>query len=108
MIIRRSEDSIYKRAKLGFPLSMRELALASGHCYAVVKRWKRDGLPLLDKRITLQDALAWRRKIQKEQAAIVPDVYRAPQPEYTSPISQHPLLTAFNKLDPKPIKKVRG
>ena len=45
----------------GFPLSLRELAVATGYSYTSVRGWKGMGLPILSGRVSWEDFLAWKR-----------------------------------------------
>ena len=63
-----------------------ELAVASGYGYSTVRQWHANGMPLIDGKITLREALAWRKQYEK-----------AKRSESQSPIPtvlHHPLLAA--------------
>jgi hypothetical protein len=85
MKTRYSPAEVIVRAKQGLSLNLRELAIASGYGYSMVRKWYKAGLPLMDGRITLRDAMAWR----KAQAAGQPGS-QSPFPN----LSHHPLLTS--------------
>lgn len=55
-------EEALNKARADMTLSLRELALALGYSYLTILKWKKDGLPLIDSRITKGEALAWRRK----------------------------------------------
>ena len=81
-----SNDEIFKRAERGMALNMQELAVASGYGYSTVRQWHANGMPLIDGKITLREALAWRKQYEKTKRS-----------ESQSPIptvSHHPLLAA--------------
>jgi hypothetical protein len=82
MRIALSFDEVIRRAHLGLALNLGQLATASGYGYSTVQKWHKMGMPLLDGRITLQDAIAWR----KACAAV-----GSPRPDDT--ILHHPLLS---------------
>jgi hypothetical protein len=67
-----TKDTVVQMSKNGMALRLKELALATGYSYSTVLKWKRDGLPLVDGRITASDALAWRKEFvaaDRERAA---------------------------------------
>jgi hypothetical protein len=90
MMIHRSDAEIFQRAKNDLPLSLRELSVASGHCYSIVKRWRKNGLPMLDGRITLKEALEWRRS--QEPVKSQPETRPQVEIEPPASIAGHPLL----------------
>lgn len=74
-----------QKAQAGMALNLRELARALGYSYSVILQWKRDGLPLMDGRVTKNEALAW-RKIHLGQKTYsieprTPAVFQPPSPE---------------------------
>jgi hypothetical protein len=78
-------ESALQKAQAGMALNLRELARALGYSYSVILQWKRDGLPLMDGRVTKNEALAW-RKIHLGQATYsleprTPAVFQPPPPE---------------------------
>jgi len=56
-----SPEEIHRRAKLGAFLNLKQFSIVTGFCYSTVHKWRREGLPLIDGKITLADALAWLR-----------------------------------------------
>lgn len=50
------------KVETGFPLTLKELAIASGYSYEIVRRWKGRGLPILDGKITFADFLTWKNR----------------------------------------------
>ena len=42
-------------------LTLGQLATATGYGYSTIQKWHKMGLPLLDGRITLNDAMTWRK-----------------------------------------------
>jgi hypothetical protein len=66
------KDAVLKKAKDGLALKLWELAIASGYSYNQIRIWKRQGLPLLDGKITLADAIKWRKELaaKKESEAV--------------------------------------
>ena len=77
-----------EKAKAGMFLNLRELSEATGFCYSIIKKWHAQGMPLIDGKITLSDAVSW-RKSQPSKAA--------PRVEVQSPsttVLNHPLLAA--------------
>lgn len=81
-----SDDEVLARAKQGMALNMWELHIATGRGYSTIREWHENGMPLLDGRITLKEALAWRREYEKskqlESQSLIPTVLH------------HPLLTS--------------
>jgi hypothetical protein len=54
-----THDEIHRLAALGAFLNLKQLSIVTGFCYSTVHKWRREGLPLIDGKITLADALAW-------------------------------------------------
>jgi len=81
-----SDEEVLARAKQGMALNMWELHIATGRGYSTIREWHENGMPLLDGRITLKEALAWRKEYEKtkpvESSASV------------SGCEHHPLLAA--------------
>ena len=53
--------AIHLRANAGEALYLWELAVVLGYSYAVLLKWKRDGLPLVDRKLPKSEAWAWRK-----------------------------------------------
>ena len=58
---RRSHDEILQRAKDGLALNPGELAVALGYSPRVISQWLADGLPLVDGKLPMKEAWAWRK-----------------------------------------------
>jgi hypothetical protein len=86
MRVKLSKQEIVRRAKQGLALNLRQLAVATGYCYSIVRQWKKDGLPLKYGKITLADACAWLKKFAK--------IKQQESPASASGCEHHPLLTA--------------
>ena len=86
MRVKLSKQEIVRRAKQGLAINLRQLAVATGYCYSIVRQWKKDGLPLKYGKITLADAYAWLKKFAK--------VKLQESPTSESGCEHHPLLTA--------------
>ncbi len=67
-----SSAEIHKRAKLGLALNLRELAVALGYSARTLQQWKADGLPLVDGKLPVKEAWAWRKKFLREQPQASP------------------------------------
>jgi hypothetical protein len=81
-----SEDEVIARAKLGMALNLHELAIATGYGYSTIRTWHENGMPLLDGRITLKEALAWRKQYeQTKQLGLQSQI---------PTVLHHPLLTS--------------
>jgi hypothetical protein len=81
MRVRRTEAEIFESAKRGAALLLKELGVASGYGYSTVRKWKAMGMPLIDGRITMRDALAWRKSLMPSEL-----------PVDFATVSHHPLL----------------
>ena len=86
MRVKLSKQEIVRRAEQGLALNLRQLAVATGYCYSIVRQWKKDGLPLKYGKITLADAYAWLKRFAK--------VKPPESPASESGCEHHPLLTA--------------
>ena len=81
-----SDDEVRARAKQGMALNLQELATATGYGYSTIRAWHENGMPLLDGRITMKEALAWRK--QYERTKQLESQSRIPT------VLHHPLLAA--------------
>jgi hypothetical protein len=81
-----SDDEVRARAKQGMALNLQELAIATGYGYSTVRTWHDNGMPLLDGRITMKEALVWRK--QYERTKPLGSLSRIPT------ASHHPLLAS--------------
>lgn len=52
---------LHERADLGEALFLWELAVVTGYSYEKISEWRRDGLPLVDGKITKTEAVEWRK-----------------------------------------------
>ncbi len=80
---RYSNEEIIRRARQGLALNLRELAIAMGYGYSTVQKWHKHGLPLVDGRISLEEAKVWLVAYGEAQRATKPRI----------DVSHHPLLT---------------
>ncbi len=71
-------DAAKRMANDGYALTLKQLALAVGYSYDVVRFFaKQDGFPLLRSKVTLEDYRQWRkRKLGLESS---PDIAARPQ-----------------------------
>ena len=83
--VRLSDEVIREHAGLGMALNMTELSIVTGWGESTIRKWKQEGLPLIDGRITKEDAIAWRRAYLAKRE-------ESPRENYT--VSHHPLLSA--------------
>jgi len=81
-----SKQEIISRAKQGLALNLHELAIATGYGYSTIRAWHENGMPLLDGRITMREALAWRKQFERTKQLGL----QSPIPT----VSHHPLLTS--------------
>jgi hypothetical protein len=79
-------DEVIKRAKQGMALNLQELAIATGYGYSTVRTWHDNGMPLLDGRITMKDALVWRKRYERTKPL-------GSQSQIPT-VSHHPLLAS--------------
>jgi len=70
-------------------LNLRELSEATGFCYSIIKQWRSQGMPLIDGKIMLPDAVAWRKSQPAEASR---SRVEAQSPSTT--VLNHPLLAA--------------
>ncbi len=82
-----SFDEIMHRAKLGMALNLGQLATATGYGYSTIQKWHKMGMPLIDGRITLQDAWAWRK------AHAAANIEPSPLKQHQD-VMRHPLLAS--------------
>jgi MoxR-like ATPase len=64
--------------------------------YSIIKRWRSQGMPLIDGKITLHDAVTW-RKSQPSEAATSRVEVQLP----STTVLNHPLLAAGRSCGPK-------
>jgi hypothetical protein len=83
---KRSEEEVMRRAREGMALNLRELATATGYGYSTIRLWHENGMPLLDGRTTMREALAWRKQYERTKQL----VSRSQIPT----VLHHPLLTS--------------
>lgn len=81
-----SDDEVRARAKQGMALNLQELAIATGYGYSTIRGWHENGMPLLDGRITMREALAWRKQYERTRQLGL----RSQIPT----VSHHPLLAS--------------
>jgi len=81
--------SALEKAKAGMFLNLRELSEATGFCYSIIKQWRSQGMPLIDGKIMLSDAVAWRKS---QPAEVVKSRVEVQSPSTT--VLNHPLLAA--------------
>jgi hypothetical protein len=84
--VKLSAEEVMVRAKRGMALNLQELAIASGYGYSTVRQWHANGMLLIDGKITLREALAWRRQYEKAR--------RSESQSPTPTVLRHPLLAA--------------
>jgi hypothetical protein len=87
-----SDEEIHCRAKLGLALNLKHLAVATGYGYSTVRSWRDMGMPLLDGKITVKDALSWRKEHEATQRESRP---------LTRTVLHHPLLAAGRCDEPR-------
>ncbi len=56
-------EKIFYKAQLGAALNLRELAVALGYSYPIMRKWRRDGMPMMDGKITRAEAWTWRKTL---------------------------------------------
>jgi hypothetical protein len=86
MRLKFTDEKIRLRANLGLALNRRELAIATGYGYSTVRAWCEKGMPLIDGRITMRDAMAWRKRHEKAM--------RLESQSQIPTVLHHPLLTS--------------
>ena len=81
-----SDDEVRARAKHGMALNLQELAIATGYGYSTIRGWHENGMPLLDGRITMREALAWRKQYERTR--------QLGSQSQIPTVSHHPLLAS--------------
>ena len=81
-----SDEEVRARAKQGMALNLQELATATGYGYSTIRIWHENGMPLLDGRITMKEALAWRKQYERTK--------QSGSQSQTRTVLHHPLLTS--------------
>ena len=81
-----TDEEVLARAKQGMALNLQELATATGYGYSTIRTWHENGMPLLDGRITMKEALAWRKQYER--------IKQSESQSRTRTVAHHPLLTS--------------
>ena len=87
-----SDEEIHRRAKLGVALNLKHLSVATGYSYSTVRSWRDMGMPLLDGKITVKDALDWRKAHEAIRQGSRP---------LMNTVLHHPLLAAGRCDEPR-------
>lgn len=55
-------EDVLEKVRLGYALTLLELAVKTGYSYTTVRSWQLRGLPVLDGKVTFEDFQIWKRR----------------------------------------------